>query len=191
MYAGGNTCLAFLRRDGFASMDADQRGGTLTTRPVIFQGRHLFVNLAASQGELRVEVLNEAGQVIAPFSAENCAPLGVDATCQPVHWKGANDLSAMVGRKVKFRFYLRQGTTLRVLGYARRPWRQLWVCCRRGPGVPCPRGYSTTLVSRRAHIQKRIPVASAHPGTGRTASSCHFRSGRNTVSRTNRISRRD
>jgi hypothetical protein len=50
-----------LRRDGFASMDAGEEGGVLTTRPVRFRGKHLFVNLDAPSGELRAEVLDADG----------------------------------------------------------------------------------------------------------------------------------
>ncbi|HSI65576.1 MAG TPA: hypothetical protein VLE43_20785 [Candidatus Saccharimonadia bacterium] len=41
-----STGLAVLRRDGFASMDAPANGdeGELTTRPLKFQGKHLFAN---------------------------------------------------------------------------------------------------------------------------------------------------
>ncbi|MCY3023859.1 MAG: glycosyl hydrolase family 32, partial [Planctomycetota bacterium] len=49
--AGASTGLATLRRDGFASLDAGAEGGTLTTRPVRFRGKHLFVNLDAPQAE--------------------------------------------------------------------------------------------------------------------------------------------
>jgi hypothetical protein len=45
MYTGGAIGMATLRRDGFASMDAAEKPGTLTTRPVAFKGEHLFVNL--------------------------------------------------------------------------------------------------------------------------------------------------
>ena len=55
MYAGGHTGLATLRRDGFASMQADSPCGVLATRLVTFSGSHLFVNLDAPEGELRVE----------------------------------------------------------------------------------------------------------------------------------------
>src|SRR2546426_11227408 len=53
------TGLATLRRDGFASMDAGETGGTLTTRPVRFSGKHLFVNVDNAKGELRVEILDQ------------------------------------------------------------------------------------------------------------------------------------
>src|SRR5205807_3762803 len=72
MYAGGSTGLATLRRDGFASMDAGSQPGTLTTRPLVFSGKHLWVNADAIHGELRAELLNQDGTVIAPFHRDNC-----------------------------------------------------------------------------------------------------------------------
>lgn len=41
-----STGLAKLRRDGFVSMRADQKGGSLTTEPIVFDGDYLFVNVA-------------------------------------------------------------------------------------------------------------------------------------------------
>lgn len=46
----GLTGVAFLRRDGFASMDAGAQGGTLTTRPIPFNGSYLFVNAQSPAG---------------------------------------------------------------------------------------------------------------------------------------------
>jgi len=107
---GTSTGLAFLRRDGFASMDADSTGGVLTTRPVTFKGRHLFVNASVAGGELRAEVLDEAGNIIGPFSAEDCLPIVGDSTKAKVAWKGAADFSALAGKPVRFRFHLREGS---------------------------------------------------------------------------------
>ena len=104
-----DTGLAFLRRDGFASMGSEYEEGTLTTRAVQFRGKHLFVNTNSSQGELRAEVLDLSGVVIEPFTKSSCQPLAVDSTKQMVSWKGGSDLSQLAGRSVRFRFYLRLG----------------------------------------------------------------------------------
>ena len=103
------TGLATMRRDGFATMNAGKTAGTLTTRPLKFAGRHLFVNLAAVSGELRVEVLDRDGKVIAPFTMEACVPIRADKVTQPIVWKGAEGLSAVAGQPVKFRFHLTNG----------------------------------------------------------------------------------
>jgi hypothetical protein len=104
------TGLATLRRDGFASMRAPAggAGGTLTTRVVRFSGSRLFVN-AAVRGELRAEVLDEAGRVIAPYSAERCEVVRGDKTLIAVRWKDGEDLSELHGKPLRLRFHLRDG----------------------------------------------------------------------------------
>jgi hypothetical protein len=105
-----STGLATLRRDGFVSMDAGDAGGSLTTRPVRFKGRYLFVNVDAADGELRVEALDSKSRVIAPFSLDNCLPIHSNNTLQEVRWKGSADLAALAGTPMKFRFHLRAGS---------------------------------------------------------------------------------
>ncbi len=104
------TGLAVLRRDGFASMDAGKAAGTLTTRPLRFSGKHLFVNADADGGELRVAVLGENGKPIPGFSQADCVTIRADKTLQAVQWKGAKDLSALAGKSVRFRFHLKNAS---------------------------------------------------------------------------------
>lgn len=105
-----STGLAFMRRDGFASMEAGATEGTLTTRPLRFRGKHLFVNVAAQAGMLRAELLDDNGAPVPPFTAVKCAPLSCDSTKAMVRWKGAGDLSALTGRAVRLRFHLKNGS---------------------------------------------------------------------------------
>jgi len=108
--ANASTGLAVMRRDGFASMDADGDSGVLTTRPVQFTGKHLFVNIDAQQGELRVEVLDRQGKAIAPYTLAKCNPTNANDTIHEVTWEGAKDLSSLRGRQVRFRFHLTRGS---------------------------------------------------------------------------------
>ena len=105
-----STGLAILRRDGFTSMDAGAAGGSLTTRPVIFKGSHLFVNADAKQGTLRAEFLDEHGRVLAPYSLAECTPMRSDSTRHEIRWQGAPDLAPLAGRPVRLRFHLSQGS---------------------------------------------------------------------------------
>jgi hypothetical protein len=75
-----------------------------------FQGKHLFVNADVADGELRAEVLNELGEVVSPFSRDNCRPIRQDATHMQVRWEQGNDLSALAGEPVRLRFHLRNGS---------------------------------------------------------------------------------
>ncbi len=98
MYTGGSIGLATLRRDGFASMDGT---GELTTRPVRFKGQHLFANFT---GELKVEVLDEAGKVLRTTRAASG-----DHTKLKLDWETEPGLSNLAGKTVKFRFHLQEG----------------------------------------------------------------------------------
>jgi len=109
MYAGGNTGLATLRRDGFASMEAEAKDGFLTTRPVVFGGKFLYVNIDNPKGMLKVEILDLQGQVIEPFSAEHCQPVQTNRVKTRINWQGVEDLSSLIDRPVQFRFSLRSG----------------------------------------------------------------------------------
>ncbi|MHC5139247.1 MAG: hypothetical protein ACYSOF_05085, partial [Planctomycetota bacterium] len=102
--------LAMLRRDGFASMDASGSTKTLTTRPVQFTGKYLYVNVDCPVGDLKVEVLNTSDQVISPFTLASCDAISDDTTRKRVTWGANDDLSALAGTPVKFRFSLTDGS---------------------------------------------------------------------------------
>lgn len=105
-----HTGLATMRRDGFASMETDEESGVLTTRPLTFLGKYLFVNVDTPTGALRVDILNLNGEVADSFTADNCEPITADKTLQQVTWKGSDDLSILAGRPVRFRFHLKNGS---------------------------------------------------------------------------------
>ena len=109
MHSHGSTGIAVLRRDGFASMNGDTKGGSLTTRPVTFKGKYFFVNADCKDGELNVEITDEKNRTISPFTFSRCEAVSGDSTLQRISWKGADDLSVLNGRPVRFRFQLRNG----------------------------------------------------------------------------------
>ena len=110
LYAGGSAGVAFLRRDGFASMDAGRGTEFLTTRKIVFSGKHLFVNADTPKGELRVEIQNETGQPIDGYSLSDCTSVSADETTQMVSWGDSDDLSAFAGKPVMFKFSVANGS---------------------------------------------------------------------------------
>ncbi len=109
IYSGASVGLATLRRDGFASMDAGDSTGTLTTRPLQFDGSRLFVNADCPDGELRAELLDEAGRVIGPYTLENCQPIRSNTNLAQLKWNGASAVHPNGGKPVRVRFSLRNG----------------------------------------------------------------------------------
>jgi hypothetical protein len=102
----GSTGLAVLRRDGFVSMGTD-KGGTLTTRPIRFGGRELFVNAVCR--ELRVEVLDREGRSVDGLGRDECQPFQGDSTAARLAWRGGAGLARVAGTAVRLRFHLTGG----------------------------------------------------------------------------------
>ena len=158
---GQNTTgLAILRRDGFASMDADAEEGFLLTRPVRFSGKYLFVNVNAAQGHFLAEVLDLQGQPIEPFTKANCESIRADKTLVPVRWKGREDLSSLAGRPVRFRFFLRKGSLYAFWVSPDRQGASYGYVAAGGPGLPGP---IDTVGSRAESLRRSDPAAAESP----------------------------
>jgi len=98
------------RADGFVSAQGGAKGGSLTTKPIRFQGERLEINFAThGQGRIRVELQDEAGRAIPGFAAANCLPATGDATSHNVQWDSKAVLSAQSGKTIRIRFHVTDG----------------------------------------------------------------------------------
>ena len=100
--------LATLRLDGFVSLDASGTGEILT-KPVVFDGRQLVLNLQCEpEGHAVVELLDEKGRAIPGFTRRECDQLAGDSVSGLVTWRGNADVGQLAGRPVKLRIRLRK-----------------------------------------------------------------------------------
>ncbi len=104
-YAGpGSRVRRFtFRTDGFVSVHADG-AGTLVTRPLLFTGSKLSLNIA-SKGRTRVEIQDAGGRPLPGLTLAESAPITGDRIEQAVSWNGG-DLGALAGRPVRLRFVM-------------------------------------------------------------------------------------
>jgi len=94
-----------LRTDGFVSIRAGATPGELRTRPLVFAGAELLLNVSTSAGgDLRVEIQDAGGTPIPGFEMDRCHRVTTDAIEHVVHWKGDPDLARLTGRPVRLRF---------------------------------------------------------------------------------------
>jgi hypothetical protein len=107
MYANASTGLAILRRDGFASLEANMDEAFLLTRQIVFSGKYLFVNINARAGMLRVEVCDEGGKAFEGFGREDGLPISIDSTKTIVRWKSSDSLETFSGKSVRLKFYMK------------------------------------------------------------------------------------
>jgi len=111
--------LAKLRRDGFVSVDAGPRPGYLLTKPLIFDGKNLKVNVDARRGRVRAALYSaerhenryatyswSIGEPIDGFKFEDSVPLSGDNHEGLMQWKGGDDLERFNGRYIVIRLEL-------------------------------------------------------------------------------------
>lgn len=102
--------LATLRKDGWASLDAGRREGSVTTNVLRGASGSLAVNFLTARGRgygtgwLKVEVLDEQGEVIPGYSRDDCTELRGDHLEQVVTWRDHDALPA--GRPLRLRFLM-------------------------------------------------------------------------------------
>ena len=99
--SNGAVCLAVLRGDGFMSLDAGEKPGTLLTKPFVLTGTKLLVNADATDGALDVEVLDTAGNTVAVSE-----PVLGDQPHATIQWM-SSDLADLKGKTITLRFKLR------------------------------------------------------------------------------------
>lgn len=96
--------LVRMTRDRYVSRDADAKGGTLITQPVIVQGNTLTVN-ACVRGQMRVRLLDASGKPIPGFDAADGKPIQGDAVALPVAWKSSPN--AVKDKPVRIEFQMK------------------------------------------------------------------------------------
>ncbi|MBN8733429.1 MAG: hypothetical protein J0L64_23040, partial [Acidobacteria bacterium] len=97
-----------LRLDGFASLHAGYQGGSMTTRPLRFQGSRLELNYSTSAaGSIRIEILDESGKPIPGFTLTEARELIGDQIARTYEWSNTSDLSTLANRPVRLRFHLK------------------------------------------------------------------------------------
>ena len=92
--------LATLRRDGFMSLDAGAKVGSLTTESFILNSPWLYANVDAARGSFRVEALDAEGVVLA-----RSGEITGDHQRYPIQWE-SDALQARLHRPVRLRFSL-------------------------------------------------------------------------------------
>jgi hypothetical protein len=98
--------LAKLRLDGFISVDAGEKEGTLVTNPVSFSGDKLWLNLNASRGSILVEILDDKLHPIPGFTRADALLLRTNSLRQQVTWRSRSSLLSLSGRPIRLKFHL-------------------------------------------------------------------------------------
>ena len=104
--ATGAIGLATWRLDGFMSVNAGDHPGSLTTKPFVFGGDRLVVNVDAKNGRFAAEILDATGEPIPGLDTASCDAFTGDSVRHTVTWRGKSDVSSLRGSPVCVRFGL-------------------------------------------------------------------------------------
>ena len=96
------------RLDGFVSIDADYKGGSLTTPPLLFSGNRLVLNQnAGGQGTIFVELRDVNDQPLPGYQLADCEEITCNDVAWEVRWRGKADISHLASRPIKLHFKMR------------------------------------------------------------------------------------
>ena len=98
-----------LRQDGFVSVAAPLSGGEIVTKPIVFEGGNLTLNVETSgAGGVQVEIQDEAGTPIEGYGLDDCPAIFCDSLRRVVRWKKkGGDVRPLSARPVRLRFVMR------------------------------------------------------------------------------------
>lgn len=97
-----------LRLDGFAALHAPYAGGEMITKPVVFDGSELELNVATgAAGFVRVELQDASGTPLPGYSLDDCPQIIGDQINRLVRWHQGSDVHALRGRPVRVRFAMK------------------------------------------------------------------------------------
>jgi hypothetical protein len=109
------------RLDGFVYLDADEKDGVLITRPFVFEGNKLTLNVDADKGFVKVGILNlpgrqmtaygitlsddrEANTNVPGFRVGDCDPIKSSSVRHVVTWRADPYVGNLAGKVVRLRF---------------------------------------------------------------------------------------
>lgn len=96
-----------LRTDGFASVNAPYDEGEMITKPLVFEGDELVLNVStAIRGGVRVELQNAEGEALPGFALDDCEPIIDDSVEHVVKWREGVDVGRYAGQPVRLRFVM-------------------------------------------------------------------------------------
>ena len=96
------------RIDGFVSVRAAASGGELVTKPIVFDGKQLELNVSvAAGGSIRVELQDQAGNPLPGYALADGKELTGDEIDAVYSWESGPDVSSLAGKPIRLRLVLK------------------------------------------------------------------------------------
>lgn len=112
----GGLLLHTLRLDGFTYLEPTGGIGVIGTRPLLWQGGKLELNVLAPDGEARVQVTDSNGKVLQGYSFEDSISFTGDSIRWEPLWRENRSVHAFVDRVLRIEVTLRNARLYSIRG---------------------------------------------------------------------------
>jgi len=100
--------LAKLRRDGFVSLNAGEKTGTVVTRPLTFKGKELFVNAEVGKGGyVKAGLRKRSGKAVRAYTLAKCTPVTGNVLDGRITWEGKGTIECPPKTSLRLVFELK------------------------------------------------------------------------------------
>jgi len=97
-----------LRLDGFSSIYAPYKTGSMTTKSLIFKGKKLLLNFATSApGYIKVEIQNARGKPVPGYSLSDADELIGNYIEHPASWYSQTDVTKLSNQPIRLHFVMK------------------------------------------------------------------------------------
>jgi hypothetical protein len=97
-----------IRIDGFVSASAPLSGGEIITKPIVFDGGNLALNMETSAaGSMQVEIQDAEGHPVEGYALADCPEIFCDNQRHIVRWNHGGDVRSLAGKPIRLRFLLK------------------------------------------------------------------------------------
>ncbi len=114
--ADGYLVAYALRRDGFVFLESAGGPARVDTRTLLWYGGETELNVAATGGEIRMQITEPSGQPINGYTFADAVPFSGDDTAWTPQWKNGRCLAALAGRPVRLEIELTNARLYAVRG---------------------------------------------------------------------------
>ncbi len=97
-----------LRIDGFTSINAPYKGGSIVTKPFTFTGKSLEINYStAAAGSIQIAIEDAAGRPIPGFSLADSEVLIGNEITRTASWNGNTDVSKLSSQPIRLNIHMK------------------------------------------------------------------------------------
>ncbi|MBO9604469.1 MAG: hypothetical protein J7639_00885 [Paenibacillaceae bacterium] len=117
-----------LRRDGFAYLRSSGGAGTVGTKPLLYRGGDIELNVQSQGGYAKAQLTDWSGRPLEGYTFDDCVPFSGDDSAWKPQWQGGKRVDELAGQAIRVEVELLNARLYAIRGeiasmYAGQCWR--------------------------------------------------------------------